>query len=228
MFVVLKKALPTLRFQWFFSHVTSKSFIVLGLKFSFVIHFNFYYVIKLKVQSVATIEKRVFSLLSCLVVPVTLVRRPQWVSFQAIPLSTSVLPSSQHGQQPGSQTPSRLLIFMRRVPCISLLLFFFFRINLLNPKTSKQNYASDKDKQRLGLSSLKQSFLVCEHSVSVHSFATLSCKFSEYKPCTHFIKFILKFLYFMPPAQKIFNLKIVVACIYGWDFLYSLWFLQPE
>lgn len=124
MFVVLKKALPTLRFQWFFSHVTSKSFIVLGLKFSFVIHFNFYYVIKLKVQSVATIEKRVFSLLSCLV-PVTLVRRPQWVSFQAIPLSTSVLPSSQHGQQPGSQTPSRLLIFMRRVPCISLLLFFF-------------------------------------------------------------------------------------------------------
>lgn len=83
--------------------------------------------------------------------------------------------------------------------------FFFFRINLLNPKTNKQNYASDKDNQRLGLSSLKQSFLVCEHGVSVHSFATLSCKFSEYKPCTHFIKFILKFLYFMPPAQKIFN-----------------------
>jgi hypothetical protein len=37
-----------------FSHVTSTSFLVLGLKVSFVIHFNFYYVIKLKVHSVAT------------------------------------------------------------------------------------------------------------------------------------------------------------------------------
>lgn len=38
------KSFAYLKVPVIFFHVTSKSFIVLGLKFSFAIHFNFYYV----------------------------------------------------------------------------------------------------------------------------------------------------------------------------------------
>lgn len=43
-----------IRSQRFSFMLTSKSFIVLDLKLCFMVHLNFYYVIKVKIHSVAT------------------------------------------------------------------------------------------------------------------------------------------------------------------------------
>lgn len=106
-FVILRKALPTSRCQW-----SSLTFLLngLGLKFRFMINFNFYYVQSSKYILLLWCEKNSFSRLSYLA-PVPLVRRPQWVSSRSSLISAYL--SLQHPRADNSQEarPPRVSFF---------------------------------------------------------------------------------------------------------------------